>query len=733
MIFLLTLLWLLPVKPAVAATYQQCPVSSTCTIGEWLYDDEYQPQTGAVCTLTAKYPDGSDFLTASASATADAWYYYDAAIGTTEGLYPANLCCSVGSDYLCLDKSFEVKAAGAALTAADVWASSSRSLTSFGSLATDVWNNSTRSLTSFGDLISNVWNYSTTTTNTPAVITNIVQEQTEQRELLEKLVNAPVVSLSLEEGRSIPDLNTKLEQSRTQANALYEAIQSGKINNPELLTLAEAWDAPIILELNLAASLKNLALLSELVGEPGNDSQEPTLFGFLAKVSERNDSLKAESQKLAVLLDDWNGLGESVLDRAIVNSRKQVLVLNEYPGGDQLLQPTKTSQDQKLNLKNLVFNLQALLGLNRQILAINAGESVRALWLEEGSIIFRGVITNPSAVISQTVPLKFYLPRELKTEDILTLDPSLETHYDTTEEALFVTGSYTLAPEETRLVFVEVEDVWQLIAGELETIKKQAAELLKPLEKTSYFSQGTVLKSQIDVNLDKILLTQSKAITPENRIRAYREARLELNGINTNIQRLQDLVAQASGTGSIFGFVGGVQTVAVWGILLVVIASFVFLTIYMRQLKSRPAKAPAAPKPPAIPWSNPVLIPAVILATAIITVMITQLILKPKTAPATILQVIEPSPLASPSLKPQEINIKQEKQVLGTATPKHLTVPADSSVNIRSRPSLDAQVVMRLKTSVDIFVFEQNSDWSRVGFSPDDLKQSWWVSSQFLD
>ncbi|PJA21850.1 hypothetical protein COX59_03690, partial [Candidatus Beckwithbacteria bacterium CG_4_10_14_0_2_um_filter_47_25] len=552
-------------------------------------------------------------------------------------------------------------------------------------------------------------------------------------ELLEKLVNAPVVSLSLEEGRSIPDLNTKLEQSRTQANALYEAIQSGKINNPELLTLAEAWDAPIILELNLAASLKNLALLSELVGEPGNDSQEPTLFGFLAKVSERNDSLKAESQKLAVLLDDWNGLGESVLDRAIVNSRKQVLVLNEYPGGDQLLQPTKTSQDQKLNLKNLVFNLQALLGLNRQILAINAGESVRALWLEEGSIIFRGVITNPSAVISQTVPLKFYLPRELKTEDILTLDPSLETHYDTTEEALFVTGSYTLAPEETRLVFVEVEDVWQLTAGELETIKKQAAELLKPLEKTSYFSQGTVLKSQIDVNLDKILLTQSKAITPENRIRAYREARLELNGINTNIQRLQDLVAQASGTGSIFGFVGGVQTVAVWGILLVVIASFVFLTIYMRQLKSRPAKAPAAPKPPAIPWSNPVLIPAVILATAIITVMITQLILKPKTAPATILQVIEPSPLASPSLKPQEINIKQEKQVLGTATPKHLTVPADSSVNIRSRPSLDAQVVMRLKTSVDIFVFEQNSDWSRVGFSPDDLKQSWWVSSQFLD
>ena len=156
MIFLLALLLWLPVKPAEGVTYQQCLTSSTCTIGEFLYDDEYQPQTGAICTLTAKYPDGSDFLSASASATADAWYYYDAAIGTTEGLYPANLCCTSGSDYLCLDKSFEVKVDSTTLTAADVWASSSRSLTSFGSVAADVWNNSTRSLTTFGDLVSNV-------------------------------------------------------------------------------------------------------------------------------------------------------------------------------------------------------------------------------------------------------------------------------------------------------------------------------------------------------------------------------------------------------------------------------------------------------------------------------------------------------------------------------------------------------------------------------------------------
>ena len=291
---------------------------------------------------------------------------------------------------------------------------------------------------------------------------------------------------------------------------------------------------------------------------------------------------------------------------------------------------------------------------------------------------------------------------------------------------------------------VEVEDIWQLTASELDALKNQAAELLRPLEKTSYFAQGTVLKSEIDVTVNKILLAQSKAIAPENRIRTYREAQLELNGVNTNMARLQDLVAQASGTGSIFGFIGGVQAVAVWGIIIIVIAGFVFLAIYMRQLKFKTAKT-AKPKSltaAATPgdWrrliSNPALIPLVILATTIVTVIITQALLRPKSAPEpTILEVApaSPSPSASPSPLPQEVNVKQEKQVLGEATPKRLTVPEGSSVNVRFKPDPAAAVVMAVKTSLDVYVFETSDDWSRIDFSRQDSGQSWWVSSQFLD
>ncbi|MCX6816686.1 MAG: SH3 domain-containing protein [Candidatus Beckwithbacteria bacterium] len=834
--YLLALTFFLFATPASAANYQQCFTSSTCTIGEFLYDDQYQPITTATCSATIKYPDGGNFLTGNiATGSADAWYAYEATIGTTTGLYRTNLCCTTPTaEYLCIDKSFEVTASpSATLTSADIWnytsrtltgygslitdiwASTSRSLTGFGSLAADVWNSSSRSLTSFGDLVANIWSSSTTATTGPAqTLTVITTEQTKQRELLEKLVNAPIVSLSLEENQVIPNLNVKLKESQTQANALYDTVKSAKSrllvlnskwgqlsqnaitqeitslsslfqNYPPLTSLTAGWNAPIIALLNQSAVNFNLslaplltsaavskpklapsALLNSLeylnnleadVGDITSVSNNTTLYGYLAQVSERNVVLETERQKLAVILENWDGQGENILSQTVNNTRDRLLALNQYPGGANLTKPTKISSNQKLNLKNIVFNLQALLGLNQQMLAQAVGTPIRSLWLEEGSIIFRAVITNPSTIISQTVPLKFYLPRELKTEDIVTLDPSLNTQYDAVEDALYVTGSYELKPEETKLVFVEVQDIWQLAPAELETIRKQAAELLRPIEKTSYFSQGTVLKSQIEVTLDKILMAQKKAITPENRIRAFREARLELNGVNANMTRLQDLVAEASGTGSIFGFVGGVQTVAVWGILLIVIASFVFLTIYMRQLSRRRPKLKIT-TPEITPkhsfWTSPAVIPIIIIFTSVATATITQLLLKSRAAPAQIQQLMPPepspelaSPLASPqpsgvggspaspsaSPKNQNINIKNEKEVLGESIPSRLTVPENSSVNIRSKPSSAAPVIMTVKTSIDVFVFSKSDDWSRIDFGPNDANQSWWVSSQFLD
>ena len=44
---------------AASSEYQTCAPSTTCTVGEFLYDDVYAPIATATCTLTARYPDGT--------------------------------------------------------------------------------------------------------------------------------------------------------------------------------------------------------------------------------------------------------------------------------------------------------------------------------------------------------------------------------------------------------------------------------------------------------------------------------------------------------------------------------------------------------------------------------------------------------------------------------------------------------------------------------------------------
>lgn len=822
---------------ASATEYQQCTTFSPCPIGEFLYNDDYTALTGASCTLTAKYPDGGAFVSSAAmTGRADGWYSYEAAIDGIKGVYSATICCTPASGLMCLDKSFEVKdPPPAPFTPDQIWAFPTRTLTSYGTLVNDIWSFGNRTISNVGRVVEDIWGHSTrtltgfgtlvadiigTTTETdedgtPVTITSIVSEQTEQRVLLEKLVNTPVVSLSLDEGISIPDLEVKLDESKKHAGALYDNISAGKSrlmildskwdrldassaqkeiaavsslfqDSKALTSLTKSWNTKAVTTLNeeskalqdtlaslltttsltktkippsgLLASLTHLQNLENVLGDTTNSSGDQTLFGYLASVSERNSTLESENQKISAVLENLNGQGLSGAQKEVNNLKSRLLALNQYPGGSSLANPAKNSPDPKLNLKNMLFSLQALVGLNRQILAMNVGDPIRSLWLEEGSVIFRAIITNPSEIISQSVPLKFYLPRELKTEDIIELDSDLTTTYDSTEEALYASGTFELEPGESRLVYVEVEDIWQITEAELETLRTQASDLIKPLDKTAYFSQGTTLKSDIDVTLDKVALITSKAVTPENRIRAYREAQLELNKVGVNMNRLQDLVAQASGTGSLFGFVGGVQTIAVWGMIIVIVGGFIFLSLYFKKLNLIPAAvqadpsllATSLPPEPSLPsltplsssltdghaprWKTPALIGLVMILTAGSTVLLTNLA-RPK-APAVVNEVkSSPTPSPSPSQKPvrNDISVESEKDVLGESAPTHkLVVPEDSSVNIRSLPSVESDIVMTIKVTTEVYVFGEDDDWRRIGFSEADEAKEYWVNAKFI-
>lgn len=155
-----------------AIEYQRVSLGDTIRIGEFLYEDDYSPST-ADCTLTIYDSAGTQKYTGTMTENANGWHYHDYAVGAGEALgnWPTSMACgTAGVDLVIVDKTFTVIPTTATTNnaiAESVWGSSTRSLTTFGTLVADtasaVWASGTRTLSSFGTLAADVWASATRT------------------------------------------------------------------------------------------------------------------------------------------------------------------------------------------------------------------------------------------------------------------------------------------------------------------------------------------------------------------------------------------------------------------------------------------------------------------------------------------------------------------------------------------------------------------------------------------
>src|SRR3989344_4743476 len=170
----------------------------TIIIGEFIYEDDYTPTTDD-CTISIYPPGGGTPLINEATMTDDAtgWHRYSYVTPAVEGKYPTFITCGtlVGGDLLKLDKSFILKssnitaddlsdiitvvtdATSPLATSAELAASEGVITSAISALnnitAASVWSSPTRSLTTYGTLVADVWSYSTrslTTSSPPQVI-----------------------------------------------------------------------------------------------------------------------------------------------------------------------------------------------------------------------------------------------------------------------------------------------------------------------------------------------------------------------------------------------------------------------------------------------------------------------------------------------------------------------------------------------------------------------------------
>lgn len=531
----------------------------------------------------------------------------------------------------------------------DIWDSATRTLTgvglSSGQLATQ-------------DDVVGIRNQINNLSTDSGDLATIKKNTSETRLLMEKVVNKPIIENVLED--TTPSISEKIDGSRAQANQLYVNNQfltaqaatlasswdnlSGKEALDSVISMAgvlgemadssstnsmfgsanwikDSWNwqegtdiynqlggiysqisdlksglanyqKSAALKYEVRSLVRDSLALERMIGSTTDSPTSKSLFAKIKSTEALAANIDSKSQKVDSAIASYQKNKDT---SGIADLDNQVIALNKIPGATSAIYRINFSDP--TSVINNLLSLKGILVSNLKMLALGAGKTMVNVWLEVGSIVFKTIATNPSTLVSQDVEIKYYLPAEIKKEDVIKTDAGLTVDYDVEKDQLYVTGTFNLDPGQTRTFSIETKDIWAVTASEIESIRKQADELYKPLDHTAYYAQGVALRSDINAAMDQVETLQSNTATPEDKIKAYREAVILKKSAEDKLAGLKDLVTQASATGSLFGFVGGSQTIAVWGLIIIIAAGFIFMTVYMRTVIARAKKGKSTPAP----------------------------------------------------------------------------------------------------------------------------------------
>ena len=237
------------------------------------------------------------------------------------------------------------------------------------------------------------------------------------------------------------------------------------------------------------------------------------------------------------------------------------------------------------------------------------------------SIVLKLVVVNPSKTRNQKATLKAYLPKEVTPEDIIDKE-DMKVDYDIAKSLYFVYKEVELAPGESAMRAVEIEDVWVISKTDINELIEQIKDLVDKLKSTTYGEIAGTLQTDVEKEAQEILKRQDEAIevVPQIHIATYRENVKRLNNIKANLADLNEMalklkLSKAAGEGTASG-PSRVSVKATWKLILgVIIAlgllSFVFFIIWQRQaglgnadgseekeLKTETTPPPLKPEPP---------------------------------------------------------------------------------------------------------------------------------------
>lgn len=302
-------------------------------------------------------------------------------------------------------------------------------------------------------------------------------------------------------------------------------------------------------------------------------SQGSSSGGFAQRITV--DSLHSEIVDLKEQILETSSKLKETLD--IIGIKK--------PDGKSLVDITNEQVSNFRDIQNKLNELSTVSSSIRQVVEQGNVNPVVDSFMENGgaSIGLSFLVTNPASA-EQVVKFKTFLPEEVKPEDILDAD-NVAVEFDSNTNTYFAAADIKLGPKESIIKEIRIKNVWTLAVDELENYKKQAEDYAAILQKTQYDGQGSLIKNNILGYTDVILLKQQEALSsPQKMIITYRENKIWLESIKSDLEKLKDLVVQSGADKGLFGRLGGIELFSTWGIVLTIVLAFGFLALNMSRM-----------------------------------------------------------------------------------------------------------------------------------------------------
>ena len=196
------------------------------------------------------------------------------------------------------------------------------------------------------------------------------------------------------------------------------------------------------------------------------------------------------------------------------------------------------------------------------------------------SITLRLMAVNP-ADSEQTVPIKVYLPLEVKPEDVI-YKGDLEVAYDAQQGSYYVFGEYQLKPKEVLEKEIEIKDVWIIDQSQIALLRQEAKEILGAFEKTKYLERATLLYSGIDKKLKEVEQIQDlSSASPGYKISNYRNSLSLLNSAKADLLAAKTLLSEVAPK----GLASFTWKIIVFIIIFLGVLGLGFFIIWQRQTK----------------------------------------------------------------------------------------------------------------------------------------------------